>query len=69
MWKAHKLVRAEGSDGLRLFRVLILQGIVRSKRGLLCVNMIDWHGRGVSKNGKAQMSIQQYLNSQTRVLQ
>ena len=31
--------------------------------------MIDWHGRGVSKNGKALMSIQQYLSSQTRVLQ
>ena len=31
--------------------------------------MIDWHGRGVSKNGKAQMSIHQYLNSQTQVLQ
>jgi hypothetical protein len=32
-------------------------------------DMIDWHGRGVSKNGKAQMSIQQYLSRKTRVLQ
>ena len=72
MWKAPRLARGEGSDGLRLFRVLIPQGIVSEReRGVLqrWFDMIDWHGRGVSKNGKAQMSIQQYLSSQTRVLQ
>ena len=41
------------------------------ERGVLqrWFDMIDWHGRGVSKNGTAQMSIQQYLISQKRVLQ
>ena len=66
MWKAPRLARAEGSDGLRLFRVLIPQGIVSEReRGVLqrWFDMIDWHGRRVSKNGKAQMSIQQYLGS------
>ena len=52
MWKAPRLVRAEGSDGLRLFRVLIPQGIVSEReRGLLqrWVDMIDWNGRGSAK--------------------
>jgi hypothetical protein len=54
-WIAPKLVRTERSDGLRRFQVLIPRGIVHEReKGVLqrWVDMIDWQGNGVNKNGR-----------------
>jgi hypothetical protein len=46
-WKALRVVKAEGSDGLRLFRVLIPQGIVNERERDVSVQrwfVMIWEG-------------------------